>query len=181
MDQWTDLRGMAPEAAKEYILAHITDLKLLEQKVAEAEVEAKTWEDRAKLAQEKGLVELLGPAQARAAETRAKADALKAEALALKADIERMREQVPGLQARVRSVDPDVLLANLQMVTGEMEHPGAAKVEEGVKAVQADDALAALKASLGMAPPKPEPAQEEPAADDGSPGTDSQAPGQTAG
>jgi hypothetical protein len=153
MDQWTDLRGMAPEEAKSYVLAHLTDLKLLQQRVAEAEAECASWQARVSLAETKGLVELQAQAAAKLAESRSKADSLKAEELALAKDIETMRQQVPGLAARVRSVDPDILLAGLQMVTGEMDDPDKGKLEAEVKHIQADDALSALKVSLGMAPP----------------------------
>ncbi len=157
MEDWTNLRGMSPGSAKEYILAHMTDLNLLKMRVKEADADAASWEQRASLARGKGLDELASQADARFQEARAKANALKMEAIALADDIKRMHDQVPGLEARVRSIDPDALLAELQLVTGEMDNPGVAKLEAEVKSAQADEALAALKASLGMAPP-PEPA-----------------------
>jgi chromosome segregation ATPase len=152
---------MPPEEAKRYVLAHMTDLKLLQQRLSEADTEAASWEARVKLAQAKGMADLEAEAAGRAAAAREKAASLRAEADALARDIERMREQIPGLEARVRSVDPDVLLAGLQMVTGEMEHPGEARLDAQVKATEADEALAALKASLGMAPPPPPPPSPE--------------------
>jgi phage shock protein A len=152
MDQWTNLAGMPPDEAKRYVLAHITDLNLLKKQIDEAKAEAATWESRAALAAAKGMAELQSQAQAQLESANAKIQSLEAEAAALASDIARMKEQIPGLEARVRSVDPDVLLAGLQMVTGEMDDPGKARLESDVKSVQADDALAALKARLGLRP-----------------------------
>jgi hypothetical protein len=162
MEDWVDLRGMTPEAAKDYILAHMTDLNVLKQRIGEADAETASWEARVKLAAEKGLAELEAQAGLRLSEARARANALKTEAISLATDIKKMRDQVPGLEARVRSVDPDILLAGLQMVTGEMDHPGESKLNEAVASAQADDALAALKSSLGMAPPPPPEKPAEP-------------------
>jgi hypothetical protein len=45
---------------------------------------------------------------------------LEAERTDILAKVSRMREQLPMIKARERSVDPDRLLAELQMMTGEL-------------------------------------------------------------
>ncbi len=161
MDQETNLAGMSPEDAKRYILAHITDLNLLRKRIDELRSELDTWKNRASLAASKGISDLAAGAEAQAARVSEALAPLLAEAEGLKRDIEYMKEQVPGLAARERSVDPDRLLANLQMATGEMDDPDKGRIEKDFKDAEADASLARLKRSLGMEPP---PASPDPAA-----------------
>ncbi len=154
MDQAINLSGMGQEDARRYILAHITDLNVLKGKIKEKEAELDNWKSRSALADERGLLELKSGAEAQASLIAEELAKLQAEAAALQSDIDTMKSQLSVLGARERRIDPDQLLAELQMVTGEMENPGKADVEKDLKAVEADQALAALKASLGMAEPQ---------------------------
>lgn len=179
MDQFVDLRGMSPEQAKAYIIAHITDLNLLKKRIEEMRADLDSWKSRAALASSRGIADLSAAAEAQAAKLAEALAPLLSEAEALKRDIETMKSQVPGLAARMRSVDPDLLLANLQMVTGESDDPERAGLEKGIKDAQADQSLAELKRSLGMeVPPEfqpaPQPAPDAPSPDH--PPADAQTP-----
>jgi phage shock protein A len=156
MDQNINLSGMAQDDAKRYILAHITDLNLLKQKIQTVAADLETWKSRVALAESKALPDLKASAEAQVSAIAANLAALSTEAQALERDIDAMKSQLPGLAARERRIDPDRLEVELQMATGEFDHPGQAAVEREVKATEADDALARLKASLGMAPPAAE-------------------------
>lgn len=166
-----DLSGMDPASAREYLHAHLTSLKLTQSKAAQADDEAASWDKRAALAAEKGMSELQAAAQREAETARGKAASLRQEAAVLEGQIQRMREQLPGLEATLRSVDPDLLLANLQMTTGEALDDGsaaAARATDGlIKEAKADQDLAALKAKLGMGP-----APAAPSSDPAGGGTD---------
>lgn len=157
MDKNINLAGMAPEDAKRYVAAHITDLLLLRKRIEERKAELDSWKARADLAASKGIADLAAGAQEQAARIAEALAPLVAEAQALDRDIETMKSQLPGLAARERRIDPDQLLAILQMTTGEFDDPGRAALDKGVKDAQADQDLARLKGELGMEPPeKPE-------------------------
>jgi hypothetical protein len=158
----TDLRGLDLGAAKEYIFAFAVDAKRLDKEIADAGAELERWKGRVGLAEAKlaaqgadaSMATLAEAARAKAAEWAGKISSLEAERAELRAKIARMREQLPMIQARERSIDPDRLLAELQLMTGELlgedaggRSPAAteadfAKLEAGAKA-EAD--LEALK------------------------------------
>lgn len=162
MDQNVNLTGMSPEEAKRYILAHITDSNLLKKRIEEMKADLDSWKARASLAASKGIADLAAAAEAQAARVAETLAPLLAEAEGLKRDIETMKEQLPGLAARERSIDPDQLLANLQMASGEMDDPDRPRLEKSFKDAEADQSLAELKRSLGMQPP---PADPQPSSD----------------
>ncbi len=160
-----DLTGMDTAAAKEYILAHIASLKLTERKIAELDAELATWKRRIDLAQSKGAVDLVDAAQGEMNRLQAERDRIAAEAGELDGQIQRMRTQLPGLEARKRTIDPDLLEQELLMAAGHM--PGdedKVAVERNLAALEksaaADNALAALKSKLSGDPAgSPESAQ----------------------
>jgi hypothetical protein len=143
-----DLRGMAPGAAREYLFAHATDLGLLEKKLAEKAAAVGTWRERQRLAQDAGRGELMAAAESQVSAGLAELDALKAEAEALRAGVEKMKRQIPGLNARERSVDPDLLLAELQGLSGQDPEGPDAEFGKLKKESEAEEALAKLKKNL---------------------------------
>jgi chromosome segregation ATPase len=94
-----NLYGMAPEAAKEYIAAHVATKLLNEKKLAELEADLKKWTDRVVLARSRGVEDLAAAAEAEAARIGAERDRLAGETQELEGQIERMRRQLPGLEA----------------------------------------------------------------------------------
>ena len=121
-----NLSGLDLAAAKEYIFAYAVDVKRLDQDIAAAQGEADRWKGRVALAETKlaagdqSMAALVEAARAKAEEAGTKIAALGAERADLRAKVARMREQLPMIKARERSIDPDRLLAELQLMTGEL-------------------------------------------------------------
>lgn len=145
----TDLRGLSPADARAYILDFITAMKATERAMATVAEELSLWNKRVELAAAKGASELEAAARARLDELVAKRSTLEAERAELAAKVSRLKEQLPLLQASQRSVDADLLLAQLQLATGEALGASSSRLEKDLSALGADDALAALKRSLG--------------------------------
>ena len=112
------------------------------------------------------MADLAAAAKAKAEGARATLAALSGERDELKAKVAAMRRQLPSLRASERSVDPDRLLAELQLMTGELlGDRGAdaaaggtereiAKLEAGAAA---EASLAELKRKIGRGGPEPKP------------------------
>jgi hypothetical protein len=69
------------------------------------------------------MTDLVQAAQAKVAEIESKIPSLEAERSDLRAKVEIMRKKLPLIRASERSIDPDRLLAELQMMTGELLGP----------------------------------------------------------
>lgn len=108
------------EGAKEYMLAYATSVKTYEKDIAAARADLALWSGRVGLAEAKGAAELAAAARSKVAEIEGKVAALEGERASLAAELRRIRERLPYLKARERSVDPDRLLAELQLMTGEL-------------------------------------------------------------
>jgi phage shock protein A len=153
------LFGMDAAAAREYITGFISALKLTEKKLLELGEERKKWEDRAVLARSRGAGELAGEAEKEAGKVREREAALEGERGELEAQIARMKAQLPGLAARQRTVDPDLLEQELLMAAGyapgDEEKAGTERALEKLgNEARADAALEALKARMGRQPPE---------------------------
>lgn len=150
-----DLSGMDANAAKAYIAQYIAALKLHEKDAEKAAEELALWESRVALAHSKGGPELAAQAEKETDSLRAKKASLGMEIETLKAQIETMRKQIPGLAARARSVDPDLLEQELLIASGYL--PGDEEkvaADQNLKIIEknasADSALEALKAKMGL-------------------------------
>jgi phage shock protein A len=146
----SNLRGMGQAQAREYITAYLTTLKLTEKKHRELEEELAKWKSRIGLARSRGAEDLALGAEKEAACVESRRDALAQEIRELRSQIEVMRRQLPGLAARERSVDPDLLEQELLMAAGltpgsEEERQVARSLEDLERSAAADAALAALK------------------------------------
>jgi phage shock protein A len=137
----------------DYILQYIATLKLTEKQIEELKIEERKWESRAALAGEKNEADLQREAQNEAEKVKAKRLTLEGEVSELKSQIENMRRQIPGLAARQRSIDPDLLEQELLIALGRM--PGDEKIaatdrefSKLEKEKSAQDALEALKAKM---------------------------------
>ena len=144
------LAGMNAAGAKEYILGFIATLKLTEKEISSLEEEAAKWKGRADLARSRGMADLLAGAEKETERVNARLYALREEAQALKGGIDSMRWQLPGVAARERSVDPDLLEQELLMELGQTGEE--AKTEKAFRELEkdhaADAALEALKARM---------------------------------
>ena len=147
------LSGMDPQNAKAYIAAHIATLNLTEKKRAELEADLAKWMGRIELARSKGAEDLALEAEKVAEGVRSEVVKLQAEEAELRSQIDAMKRQLPGLHARERTVDPDLLEQELLMATGRL--PGDEAIAETdrnlaklEKESKAEAALSALKAKL---------------------------------
>jgi hypothetical protein len=147
MEAANDIGEMRPKDAKQYIIAHMAELIGMKKEIARIEAEVVKWELRATLAAQKGIEELRTAAEAKAGEARAKLDARRREATELLDSILRMREQLPGIAAKERSVDTDLLLAELQSALGVFEPFRETMPQEAAPSGAAPAAPAAAEAS----------------------------------
>jgi phage shock protein A len=146
----TNLAGMSAAEAGDYIFAFITTLKLTEKEIRSLEDEAAKWQGRVDLARSRGMNDLLAGAEREAEAVRLKLAGLRDEAEALRNSIETIRRQLPGLAARERSIDPDLLEQELLAALGKTEEEAATDRALGKleKDNAADAALEELKAKL---------------------------------
>jgi chromosome segregation ATPase len=138
----------------ELLFAYTTDLKRHEKDMEALQKEADMWDSRVKLAEGRGLAELAEGARGQAAQIRAKISEIETAKAELERDASRIKEALPSIKARQRSIDPDQLQAELSMMTGEALEPEKAKLERDLDALSknesADDPLAALKRKMGL-------------------------------
>ena len=116
-----NLMGMNLAEAKEYIFGFITTLKLTEKEIQSLEDEAAKWKSRAELARSKGIDDLLKGAEKEAENISSKLATLREEEFSLKQQIAAIRRQLPGLAARERSIDADLLEQELLMLLEDWE------------------------------------------------------------
>jgi len=149
----TDLTGLDLSAAKEYILAYAVDVKRLEKEIADAGADLERWKARLALAEGKlgagdqAMAALVQAARSKVEEAGGKLAFLESELADLRSRVARMTAQLPAIKARERSVDPDRLLAELQMMTGELlgERSLDAEFAKLDSEAKADSELEALK------------------------------------
>lgn len=148
----TDLSGLSLDGAKEYILAHITQLKLNEKQACELEAEAAVWRERAALALSRADAALAAEAEEQAGALLNKASGLRLESGELRAGVDQMKRRLPSIAAGARTVDPDLLLEEL-LIAG--REPGGAELEKKFAALEQEAAAGAaldeLKARMGRA------------------------------
>jgi hypothetical protein len=154
----TDLRGLTAAEARTYVLEFITAMKSTERAMAAVEQDLALWNKRVQLAAAKAATELESAARAKVDELAARYATLGAERAELATKVARLKEKLPLVAASERSVDADLLLAELQVATGEaLGGPSPALERDllslesaalGTGSLGVDDALAALKRSL---------------------------------
>ncbi|MDR2186180.1 MAG: chromosome partitioning protein [Treponema sp.] len=147
-----DLTGMDAAGAREYIFHFISTLKLTEKRQEELARESEKWNSRLELARSGGTADLVSEAEKAAVRIRTEADKTAAEIRELKNQIEAMRRQLPGLAARQRSINPDLLEQELLIAAGhnprDEKQAAARKLEDLEKETNAGAALEALKAKM---------------------------------
>ncbi len=147
----TDLEGLDPQQAGEYVLAFITTLKQTEKAVFAAEEEANVWTRRVALARSKGDEGLAAQAQARLSDAVGKKARLETELADLKAKVSVLKEKLKLIRMKGgRMVDTDLLLAQLEMAVGKKD-----QLKDTMKGEEANAALEALKKKM-QGPPREE-------------------------
>ncbi len=144
----TDLRGLSAAEARTYVLEFITAMKSTERAMAAVDQDLALWTKRVELAAAKAATELEAAARAKLAELAARRSALESERAELAIKVTRLKEQLPRAMALERSVDTDLLLAQLQMATGEALGGPSPALERDILSLGTEDALTALKRSL---------------------------------
>ncbi len=150
-----DLGGMSFTEAKAYVAAHLASLSLTRKKIGDLDADVSKWEARVQLARAHGDPALESAAEAELERIKATRTKLATEAQDLEASAQRMRRALPGTAARERSVDPDLLEQELLMAAGHLpgeedEVATERKLDALENAQRVDDALAALKAKMGI-------------------------------
>ena len=131
----TDIEGLNPAQASEYVLAFITTLKQTEKAVAAAQEDANLWTRRVTLARSHCEEALAAQAQARLSDATAKQSKLETELADLKAKVAVLKDKLTRLRMTgAKLVDADLLLAQLQMVVGKKDELGEAMKDEEAKA-----------------------------------------------
>jgi phage shock protein A len=131
----TDIEGLDPKDAAEYVLAFITTLKKTQTEISRVKEEAALWRRRASLALDKGEAELIVHAQRRLGELESKQGMLEGEAAELTRKVSILKKKL--LQARTklpRTVDTDLLLAQLKTLAGEKDELSLAMKDEEANA-----------------------------------------------
>ncbi len=142
--QDTDIEGLDPKQATEYVIALIATMKQTEKALAAAAEDENLWTRRVTLARSKGDEGLAAQAQARLSDATAKRAGLEAELADLRAKVTVLKEKLKKIRMTGgRLVDADLLLAQLEMLVGPKD-PLAAPM----KAAEADAALDALKKKM---------------------------------
>ncbi len=142
----TDIEGLGPKEASDYVLAFITTLKRTEKALAASEEEVSLWTRRVELARSKGDEALANQAQARLDEVTGRKASLEAELADLKAKVAVLKDKLARLgMTGGRLVDVDLLLAQLEMVVGKKDDLSRLMKEEESKA-----ALDELKKKMGQ-------------------------------
>ncbi|MGA2974024.1 MAG: hypothetical protein ABSF77_01810 [Spirochaetia bacterium] len=145
----TDIEGLDPKQAAEYVLAFITTLKQTEKAVAAAEEEEKLWTRRVELARSKGDEGLAAQAQARVSDATEKKARLQAEQEDLRAKVSSLKEKLVRIRMTGgKQVDADLLLAQLKMAVGPPDELGHAMKKEEASAAL-DDLKKRMKGSEG--------------------------------
>jgi len=133
--QDTDLEGLGPKEAAEYVLAFVTTLKQTEKDLARIDEEIGMWTKRVALAESRGEASLAAQAKTRLEEIQGKKTAREAELSELKMKVSILKDKLKRLRMMPsRSVDTDLLLAQLEMVAGKKDELSAALKEEEAKA-----------------------------------------------
>lgn len=140
----TDIEGLDPRQASEYVLAFLTTLKQTEKAVAAAEEEENLWTRRVTLARSKGDEGLAAQAQARLSDATAKKAQLQAELEDLRAKVAVLKEKLVRIRMTgTKLVDADLLLAQLQMIVGPKD-----TLSQAMKGEEAGAALDELKRKM---------------------------------
>ncbi|HON87974.1 MAG TPA: chromosome partitioning protein [Spirochaetia bacterium] len=146
----TNLEGLTPEDAHAYILEYATSKKLTEKEREAVLSEIAAWSQKQQLAQTQGRADLVEAAQKKLQELTAKQAQLEQEIADLTHKIDIMKQQLPLLKARERSVDPDLLLAEMEMTLGKSADDLLKEKElnSSINTMNADEELKKLKEKL---------------------------------
>lgn len=140
-----DLTNMDERSAKEYVIALLTTIKETGTKRKQLEKEVELWRSRVHLAREHSRQDLELQAAEKAEEKQSELDGLIAEENEYIQELRTAKVQLEAIKNQPSlSINPDLLLAELEMVVGEPD-----TASEKFKEFEAEQALDELKKQLG--------------------------------
>ncbi|HUV09007.1 MAG TPA: hypothetical protein VMX75_14840 [Spirochaetia bacterium] len=140
----TDLSGMDPQAAREYVLAFIKSMKETQHQRQKKQESLKQWHDRIKLAEEHGRGELAEQARQKEAEVQEEVARLETEEQELGRKIRTLKENLKKVESSFsQSIDAESLQAELEMLTGQKD-----EVQEEFDRMKAAEDLEALRKKM---------------------------------
>ena len=146
----TDLTGLDPGAAREYVLGYITALRITAKKRQRLQASLKTWEERVKQATEAGNETLRAAARNEMQRIQDGLGRVAFEESELTAQVAVMKRHLKSLQhGPVVNADAEALLAQLQSITGEPDTLKSDLDRLGAEQ-RADEELAALKRRMAQ-------------------------------
>ncbi|MDE0447813.1 MAG: hypothetical protein OXH96_14215 [Spirochaetaceae bacterium] len=150
MQSETDLTGLDPAAAREYVLGYVTALRITAKKRQRLEVSLKTWEERVKQATDAGNDTLRAAARNEMQRIQDGLGRVASEESELTAQVAVMKRHLKSMQhGPVVNADAEALLAQLQSLTGEPDTLKADLDRLGAEQ-RADAELAALKRRMAQ-------------------------------
>ena len=116
----TDLSGLDPAAAREYVHGFVTTLRLTVKRRQQLETERQAWEERVRLAAAAGDDRLRDAARDRLRRVQEHCGRVAAEEAELRAQVEVLQRQLLRIRATAApTVDAEQLLAQLQELVGD--------------------------------------------------------------
>ena len=144
----TNLDGMEPQEARDFVLAFIQTLKEVRNKKAKVEDELELWTQRVKLAEESGKAELHRAAVAKVEEIRDELGHLDQEEEEYGGKVAALKTALKRLEAQFRfTIDTELLIASLDMLVGE-EEKSEGDLSDKLRAEQAQLDLEELKKKM---------------------------------
>ena len=140
----TDLSGLDPAAAREYVHGFVTTLRLTVKRRQQLETERHTWEERVRRAAAAGDDRLRDAARDRLRRVQEDCGRVAAEEAELQAQVEVLQGQLRRIRATApATVDTEQLLAQLQGMVGDHD-----ELKEDLDRLSAEQRAAAELESL---------------------------------
>ena len=140
-----DLTGLEPSSAKEYVVAIIADLKQTKARRIELEGKLQLWEGRMRLAERENRPDLATKASSQADLVRSDIASVRAQETEYVRGIDRMKRQLTMIESEAGlSVNADLLLAQLELITGERD-----ELSDTFKEEELNEELERMKREMG--------------------------------
>lgn len=130
-----ELSRLDYQGAMELLFACMTDLKRHEKDIDSLKQDLDLWNSRVLLADGKGLADLAAAARNQAGDLAARLAEIERSRAEIAQDISRLREALPRIKAKQRSIDPDLLLAEITLLSGGDADPEKARLERELEAL----------------------------------------------
>lgn len=145
----SELLSGLPDETKQALVLLMTSLKQVGKKRISLNEELILWQNRVKLAEEKGRDDLAAGAQEKYNEVQANLDALAAEEAQYRSEFNSIKTNlVFEATENEKAVDADFLQAQFDLFVGEAPSEEEQAVDKGFEDMNADSALDALKQQM---------------------------------